>query len=158
MSSAAAKQFIDHLRGVKKRSDARATPDPAAARTEWLRELDALFARIDGWLRDAEQESLVTVHRESTTVQHDGDLGSYDAPTRIVVMPGDVGVHIFPAGRRVLGHDGRVDAVAAGRSFRLLRATDGSWSLATPTFSKSLWDLAPLDEAAFLQALRDLVG
>ncbi len=145
-----------HLK--KWKTEVEATSDDSdRERTEWLQDLRALMDTLHGWLRDAEDEGLLRIHREGTTVT-EPKYGTYDAPAMIIQAPGPRSVHVHPVGLGVLGFVGRVDLDSGPRKVRLLRQKDHTWILARPSrVSPAIFEQSALDEQTFAEALDDLL-
>lgn len=148
----------EHLKKWKAEAEADATrSDVARLRAEWLDDLRALMDTLHGWLRDAESDGLLRIHREGTTIT-EPKFGTYDAPAMIIQAPGPRSVHVHPVGLEMIGSIGRVDLDSGPRKVRILRQNDRSWALARSSpASRALYDFFPLDEQSFASALDALL-
>ncbi len=148
-----------HLEKWKADADATAVDQAALQRdlSEWVEDLLELMDRLHGWLRDPEQDGLLQIVRESTTLT-EARYGTYDAPAMVIQAPGPRAVHVHPVGIDVLGNVGRVDLESGPRKVRLLRKARRTWRIAVPSrSSRASFDLEDLDEQSFASILDELL-
>lgn len=145
----------EHLRRLKSAAEA----NDAAPRDveEWRDDLRSLMDTLYGWLRDAEAEGLLRVHR-ATEPLSESKYGDYDAPSMTIEAPEARTVRVRPVGLDVVGSAGRVDLECGPRRARLIRMGDRTWKIATPSrASRAMFDLHVLDARTFEDALDDLL-
>jgi hypothetical protein len=128
----------------------------AATKASWLAALDALLARLTGWLEPASGMGLARVETLSVHIACD-EVGPYDAPALKVTMPGPRVVWVRPVGTLVVGARGFVEIVCGHSRGLLVLNRSGIWKLrpAPGTHASSL--LVPLDEHEFARALMQLI-
>ena len=150
--------FYDRLRRAK--ASSRASDDADTARQQWLSALDELFLKLGAWLEPGVREGLLQLSPGRVELTEES-LGTYTAPTLTVDLPGHLRVRLEPVGAEVFGgHTGRVDLISGPNKARLLREANGQWVLGTPSqeFGRLVFDLKPLTEESFLEALDGLTG
>lgn len=118
--------LADHIRNKKQEQELIASRG-GAMKDEWLRELEDLMAKIDGWLQDSVQAGL-NVTKGTVQISEDR-LGTYVAPARTVEFAGRR-VEIRPRARIIVGGDGRVDIDGDfGMDILIFSKPDGVWRI-----------------------------
>jgi hypothetical protein len=150
--------FYDRLRRVK--ASSQASDDAGKLQQQWLLQLDELFQKLGTWLEPGVKEGLLQLSPGRVELTEES-LGTYTAPTLTVELPGHLRVRLEPVGAEILGgHTGRVDLISGPNKARLLREASGEWVLGIPSlqFGRLVFDLKPLTEESFLEALDGLTA
>jgi hypothetical protein len=143
------------LRDMKAREE-DAERASAATRSEWLTELEQLFAWLRRLLEPAVREGLALVETASTVVEKDA-IGDYVAPALKVTLPGPHVVWVRPIGTFSVGARGMVDVVCGANRALLVLNRAGSWKVRGGQSSTEGGKLEPLDDLRFTKVLEELV-
>lgn len=122
-------------------SGADATTDWAQIRDEWLRNLDALYTMVIGFLQEYIDRGLIS-YKFTPLELNEQDLGSYTA-RRMDIKIGRQHASLVPVGTLFMGCKGRVDVEgSAGRARILLMSQriKGAADLVKPTQEPSSWE------------------
>lgn len=157
------RETVAHLRAA---SDAAADAEARKPQliADWQAAIHALNEQIRGWLADLEADGSIRFDCYETEIREEA-LGLY-AVEAMKIQVGQVIVQIQPAGRMIIGAQGRVDMFRQGRSaaderVSLLRIQhqDGmTWKLRLPVKQgMKPRVLEPLDQARFEAALEGIL-
>lgn len=149
MSPESLKELLQRL--AKKRGESE--PDWTERKNAWLKSLDELYSRLEGWLTESKEAGVVTTDRDWVSITEEY-LGTYNAPTFRISL-GARSVLFRPVGTLIVGAYGRVDVSAGSRRCLLIRSSANSWSVATHEKGAITGDLS---DVTFAAILRDLLA
>lgn len=118
------KKLADLLDKKRKQSEAATDVDWDVRRTQYLRAVDDLYTRIEGFLTGPIEDGAVKVQRRPKNLT-EHYIGTYSADDLILFF-GDEQVRFSPRGRNILGAEGRVD-VLGERNEATLILSNAEW-------------------------------
>ena len=91
--------------------------------TVWLRELDALYRAMEGYLKSYTDSGQIKIERRPVQLSEDY-LGTYDTEA-LVLSIGDDEVIVQPIGTLLIGSSGRVDLLGPRKTLRIVLLEKG---------------------------------
>jgi len=136
----------------KQKQDRVARPpvDVADRQRTFLKQIDSLFAMIEGLLED-----MPTILQREPTMVVETDVGEYEAQKLVLTAAGDERVEFVPKGFRVIGASGRVDVQGDRGEGMLVLQPGDRWGVVVST--RPTLRVVPLDEESLLGLLRDVM-
>ena len=112
---------------VKQRTDQARQSAEVLNREEtlagWLRELDALYSAMEGYLQSYTESGEITIERRSVELTEDY-LGTYDAEA-LAMSIGNDEIVAQPVGTMLIGSSGRVDLTGPRKTLRIVLLEKG---------------------------------
>ena len=112
---------------VKQRTDQARQSAEVLNREEtlvgWLRELDALYSAMEGYLQSYTKSGQITIERRSVELTEDY-LGTYEAEA-LAMSIGNDEIIAQPVGTMLIGSSGRVDLTGPRKTLRIVLLEKG---------------------------------
>ena len=125
----AEKEFSEFVRRKTERAKAEEAIDWGKRRAQWLRELEDLYARMEGHLKPYMQAGEIQIERTPIQLRED-HLGTYDAE-KLTFRIGREKIVAKPIGTLLIGASGRVDLSGSRRTLKIVLLAKGGPVLTT---------------------------
>jgi len=129
--------------------------DLEAVKTEWLRDVAVLMAKIGEWLQPAVADELLTTNTIESVV-FDEHLGSYKTQGLRITTPKGQRIDVKPHARFIMEFEGRVDLLSGPKRGMFLRTGSGEWTVGVHAFGRV--ETTELTEDAFWGVVRELLA
>ncbi len=143
--------FTDFLKRRKEEFNKEPSVDWDKEKEDWIASVDALYKKIERWLKQAQDEDLLKIQYEDEELSEER-LGSY----KIRSMHIDsefIRVKIRPVARIVIGGKGRLDMICGSKKMMIVRSDD-KWKFAIRTPKFESW---PLNKKSFTEILQEMM-
>jgi hypothetical protein len=161
------KDFINLVKRHAEQKRKEALPEVTEGRRKWwVKEVQTLFDRVEGWLEPVITEELVKFERKDLPIDEDM-LGPYTVQQATITLDNEV-LEMIPLGTVIFGSFGRIDVKGPnGEVMLILEATpgneetnfvpsDGRWFIVTRADSRRF--KSELTDKTFQQLFADLLG
>jgi len=143
---------ISHF--LSSQSDTAAVTKANTRAERYLSATDALYSRIESWLKDSIDSGFVTGFVRRPIPLMEQVSGSYSAP-ELVFSAATTSIRFIPKGANVMGAEGRIDAQSSRGRHALIVLIDGSWHFVDPVTKLKRSEMS---ESGFLELLKHLMG